>query len=128
VRSVGAAAILKYSFHLDAVAASWSGNSESTLRVLCRWAHRILVMQDKGILRIDKAFYPKIVPMDVGDDVWKTPLHPSLVDALGPRLQAWVDAGMPRIGRIAAEFHAMRAANHPEFRIGMIESMPWDKK
>lgn len=76
-RSVFMAYRLKRHGH-EALAAGWRNASPETLIMLCRWADRIVVMQQGFELRIPQQFRNKAVILDVGPDRWGPQWHREL--------------------------------------------------
>lgn len=69
-RSVGMAYLLKYFFNLDALSCSWEKNSQETINMLCKWADKIIVMEEKFKIYIPIGFKYKVLICDVGEDIW----------------------------------------------------------
>lgn len=73
-RSVTCAYLLKQVYGHDALAVSYKYNAPETLRMLCDWADKIVVMRLGIVQRIPAEFFYKILIADVGTDKW---FHPS---------------------------------------------------
>lgn len=78
VRSVTMAHILKERGH-DALAASLSFNAPETLRLLCAWAEKVIIVGEATLRSgLPGECQPKTVLHDVGPDRWGVPFHPEL--------------------------------------------------
>ena len=80
VRSVSAAALLKFEHGHDAIAASLKYNSPETLTQLYDWADRVIVMD---VALIDQVpVMEKRMLWNVGRDCWGAALHPELMELI----------------------------------------------
>lgn len=77
VRSTMVAYILKFKYHVDAVAIGIEHNSPATVAMLCEWADQILVVDEwlRAHIRLD--YHGKLTVLNVGPDRWGVP-HPEL--------------------------------------------------
>lgn len=82
VRSVTLAYILKRIYRYDALACGIKGNSPYTVDYLCKWADRIVLLEETFKKGIPERYHPKIIVYDVGPDVWNQANHQELVDKL----------------------------------------------
>jgi len=80
-RSVHLAYLLKYQYHMDALACGYEGNTEDTLWMLCNWADKIAILQACMQNCIPLEFQQKVFVMDVGPDKYFLPNH-ELLDLL----------------------------------------------
>lgn len=85
VRSVTLAYVLKYKYHVDAVAIGHEGNSATTKHMLSKWADVIIVAESYMQDFISKKYAKKTIVLSVGEDIWGMALHPELI-ALCDRL------------------------------------------
>jgi hypothetical protein len=79
VRSVTLAAMLKYWFHEDALAASLDRNMEETLIKLYEWADKIVVAEGWMGEKVPSIFYHKVRLVPIGLDRWGMSNHPDLI-------------------------------------------------
>lgn len=79
VRSATLAYVLKYKYHVDAVACGHEGNSKETRKMLCEWADYILVAELYMREFIDKEYQYKTHVYEIGADTWGMALHPDLI-------------------------------------------------
>jgi hypothetical protein len=73
-RSVAMAFSLKYNWRHDALAASAAKNSPATMRMLCKWAEKIILMVPQFADVIPKVYRSKVTVVDIGPDIWGRPL------------------------------------------------------
>ncbi len=85
VRSVSLGYVLKdlCAPRHDAVALGAGRNSPETIRMMCEWADRIVVMQPEFKKSVPEEFHEKLSVCDVGPDVFGSPLHPTLTGICG---------------------------------------------
>lgn len=81
-RSVALGFLMKYRYGEDALACSWEKNSPETLKMLFKWADRIIVMQEIFRKYVPEEYHEKLFTVDVGEDVWCNGLHPELLNLL----------------------------------------------
>ena len=67
----------------DAVALGAGRNSPETIRMMCGWAEKIVVMQPKFKESVPEEFHDKLLVCDVGPDQYGSPLHPTLTGLCG---------------------------------------------
>jgi hypothetical protein len=96
VRSVSMALRLKL-LGQDAIAASCDFNSPATLQYLGSWADYIILMQPRLFwllpAEVRDEHRGKIRVMNVGEDVWGDPLHPTLTELTDEAAHRWKRAG-----------------------------------
>ncbi len=78
VRSVTMATILK-GRGLDCLACGVLSNQSDTIKMLCDWADKILIVTSDLSEHIPEKSKSKIVDMEIGPDVWGVPMNPDLV-------------------------------------------------
>lgn len=77
-RSVAMARILNEEFGHEAMSASGRWLGVATRRMLCEWADKIVVMQERMYLYVPKEYMGRLVVCDVGEDRYHTPWHEEL--------------------------------------------------
>lgn len=77
-RSVSLAAELKYRGHA-AVAIGIKFSKEGLMDLVCNWADRVIVMEEKIAQGVPKQFHNKLSCCDVGRDRYYDRCHPELV-------------------------------------------------
>jgi hypothetical protein len=98
VRSVAMAIALKESWQ-EALAAGWRTSKEGTLKMLCDWADAIIVMQADIVPLLEGqmgkgGFDPrKLVIVDVGPDIYGSPVHSQLINSLRSIVADWRGQG-----------------------------------
>lgn len=94
VRSVCFKQVLNGRHGCDALAASAIWNDGETMRTLCRWADRIVVVEPRSLPKgpdeyrdrwamstiWDAEFAPKRRVVNLGPDVWGMACHPDLIE------------------------------------------------
>lgn len=79
VRSVSLAYFLKEAYGHDALAIGLKVNSPETIQLLCEWAERIVIFEQKMLDRIPEEFHKKTRLLSTGKDIWKQANHPQLM-------------------------------------------------
>ena len=77
IRSVALARLLKSEGN-DTIACGVNANSQETLKMLCEWADKVLVVENSLANGLPKGFEDKIVQMNIGGDIWNNTHHPDL--------------------------------------------------
>ena len=72
-RSVHLAYLLKYQYHMDALACGYEGNTTKTLVMLANWAEKIVVLEAHMRANIPLEFQQKVTVLDVGKDRFFNP-------------------------------------------------------
>jgi len=94
VRSVALASVLRYEVGHDAIAYGVEKGTPETMRMLCAWADRIVVMQEEYREATKQYCYSashgcSLCVCDVGPDVWSNPLHPDLLLKVRQYVAEW---------------------------------------
>src|SRR5512135_1017219 len=77
VRSVALAWNLKGKGH-EAIAVGHATSSPATLKMLSKWADKVLLAQPHFFLNVPPEARKKAIVVNLGPDVWKDPTNPSL--------------------------------------------------
>lgn len=93
VRSAPLAYVLKDAHGQEAIAGGWQSLNHDTIRMLCAWADYVVVMQPAFKKYIPDEFQAKVRVVDVGQDVYGTPMHPHLMGFLKSVTREWEHAG-----------------------------------
>ena len=86
---------LMYHLGQDALSMSHDKQPDDTLRMLCGWADRIIVIQPGYAVRIPAEHRRKVKVMDVGPDEFGSPWHFILQERMRNLLDPWAQAGYP---------------------------------
>jgi hypothetical protein len=89
---------LMYTQGQDALSASHDKQSDGTLRILCEWADRIILIEPQYGARLPAEYRNKVKVLDVGPDVFGSPWHFLLQDKMRGLLDPWAAAGYPLSG------------------------------
>lgn len=93
VRSGALAWSLRYNFNQGRVLqASWLKSPQEDLDMLGAWADYIVVLQPRFADKFVR-FKEKIRVLDVGEDIWKNPLHADLQRIVSEQAQKWASTG-----------------------------------
>lgn len=79
-RSVAMARFVKEWVGIDGLAASYQYNRPETMRMLCEWADRIVVMMPEYASFVPAEFASKVRICDVGQDNYGSPFNPELLE------------------------------------------------
>lgn len=90
VRSVGLAYAIKHHGQ-EALAGGWETLSPESIRMLCEWADFVMPMQTEFVKYIPVEYHLKMRVIDVGPDVYGTPLHPVLQEFFFRIVPEWKD-------------------------------------
>jgi predicted protein tyrosine phosphatase len=93
VRSVALAFVLKNFHNRDALACGWRFTELATLKMLCKWAEAIVLMQREFIDKVPKKYHKDLLIVDVGPDRYGTPFHPELHEFLKNVAEDWEKKG-----------------------------------
>jgi hypothetical protein len=94
VRSVALASVLRYEAGQDPVAYGIEKGTPETMRMLCMWADRVVLMQaEYDVAQYWSGVRAKVCVCDVGPDVWSNPLHPDLLAKVRVYVAGWGACG-----------------------------------
>jgi hypothetical protein len=95
IRSVALASVLRYKAGHDPIAYGVEKGTPETMRMLCYWADRVVLMQaEYGDFVVQ--YYGTTFPLcvcDVGPDIWSNPLHPDLQTKVNLYVTEWATCG-----------------------------------
>lgn len=83
------ALVLKVNHNQDAIACSWKWNPLESRTVLYDWADYIIIMQDIFIDHVPERFRAKTKCVEVGPDIWGSPMHKELCEGLLKVADSW---------------------------------------
>ena len=78
IRSVALARLLKKE-KFDALACGVIPNKPETLKMLCEWADKVLVVDTPLLEFVPKGYEGKIIDLAIGEDRWHDPLNEDLI-------------------------------------------------
>ena len=93
VRSVALALVLKVNHNQDAIACSWKWNGRDAIDKLSALADYIVVMQSAFTIYVSPTFRAKLRIVDVGPDLWGSPMNIQLCTYLGNVVADWARRG-----------------------------------
>jgi len=89
VRSVALASVLRYEVGHDPIAYGVEKGTPETMKMLCAWADRVVVMQQEYEMVMGLYYTSLFNVCDVGPDVWSNPLHPDLLARVRQYVAEW---------------------------------------
>jgi hypothetical protein len=71
----------------DVLCCGWQSNSQETRNMLCEWANKIIVMDERFKQFIPSKYNNKLLVFHVGDDVFGAAFHPQLMNMVWEKYQ-----------------------------------------
>lgn len=89
VRSVAMKMILNRYLDHSTLACGTQNNDEATIRMLCEWADKVVLMSEKLLLPFMlEEYFAKLCIFEVGDDIWGNPFDEDLQVRIAEKLNA----------------------------------------